>query len=342
MRLSRPVFALLVIEACLSASPAFTSERVEVPLEQRVLTDGTIRYFIDISLAGSAPIAAMVDTGSTGLRILPGAVTDTAFASISEKASVYGYGSGVRLTGVVAAIGIGLGHITSAEPIPVQLVRTIDCYPKQPHCPASRISQADYRLGGDGLARQGFEAIFGIEMGAGPVDNPLRRLGVKTWIVVLPRPGERRPGALILNPEDGETAGYTLFPIDARLKKLPGGATAHDAIPSCIVVEKTEKRICGPTLLDTGAPGVSIASADAAERSGWRRGERIGIVFRNKEGAEVKSEFRAGAGAPSRIHASAPKNENQTDTRIAAGTLPYFLFSVLYDDERKLVGLRRR
>ena len=66
------------------------------------------------------------------------------------------------------------------------------------------------------------------------------------------------------------------------------------------------------------------------------------MSFRNKEGAEVKSEFRAGAGAPSRIHASAPKNENQTDTRIAAGTLPYFLFSVLYDDERKLVGLRRR
>ena len=133
-----------------------------------------------------------------------------------------------------------------------------------------------------------------------------------------------------------------MFPTQARLKDLPGGAVAHDAVPGRIVVEKSGKRICGPTLLDTGAPGVHITSANAGQRSGWRRGERIGIAFSNREGGEVKGEFHAGAGAPSRIHASVPKNENETETQISAGTLPYFLFSALYDDERKLVGLKRR
>ena len=66
------------------------------------------------------------------------------------------------------------------------------------------------------------------------------------------------------------------------------------------------------------------------------------MVFKNRQGGEVKAEFRAGASRPSRIHASIAKNEKQTDTQISAGTLPYFLFSALYDDERHLVGLKRR
>ena len=336
------MLAAMVAAACLGPCSALAGERIEVPLQQRVLSDGTIRYFVDISLGGSRPIAAMVDTGSTGLRILPETIPDSGFASISDKPSVYGYGSGVRLNGVLANIRLALGRLASPEPVPVQLVRTIDCYPKMPHCPASRISQADYRIGGDGLAKQGFEAIFGISMGSGPVDNPLRLLGAKTWIVVLPRPGDKRPGALIVNPGAEETSGYTFFPTEARLKNLNGGAVAHDAIPGCIVVEKTAKRICGPTLLDTGAPGVSISSAKAGERSGWRRGERMGIVFRNRQGGEVKGEFRAGAGKPSQIRASSPKDDKRTDTQISAGTVPYFLFSALYDDERHLVGLKRR
>jgi len=339
MRLSRFALASLITAASLGSSLVWAGERIEVPLEQRVLSNGNIRYFVAISLGGSRTLAAMVDTGSTGLRILSRAIPDSAFASISEQASVYGYGSGVRLNGVVANISLGLGQFTGPRPIPVQLVRKIDCYPKQPHCPASRISEADYRIGGDGLPRQGFDAIFGIGMAAGTVDNPLRLLGAKNWIVVLPRPGDRRPGALILNPSGEDTAGYRFFPTRARLKNL---GAMHDAIPGCLVVEKTGKRICGPTLLDSGAPGVSITSAKAADRSGWQRGERIALVFRNRRGGEVKGEFKAAAGAPSRIHASNPKNEKQTDTQIAAGTLPYFLFSALYDDERQLVGLKRR
>lgn len=342
MRLSRSALALLMAAACLISSLAWAGERIEVPLEQRVLSNGTIRYFVNISLGGSRPIAAMVDTGSTGLRILPRTIPDSAFASISAQPSVYGYGSGVRLNGVLATVRLGLGPLSSPQPVPVQLVRKIDCYPKQPHCPASRISEADYRIGGDGLPRQGFDAIFGISMGAGPVDNPLRLLGAKTWIVVLPRPRDRRAGALILNPEDGETAGYTFFPTQALVKNLGGFAVAHDAIPGCIVVEKTAKQICGPTLLDTGAPGVGITSAKAADRRGWGRGARIAMIFKNRQGGEVKADFKAGAGKPSRIHASIPKNEKQTGTQISAGTLPYFLFSALYDDERHLVGLKRR
>jgi hypothetical protein len=49
--------------------PAVAAERVEVPLHQRVLSDGNIRYFVTLSVAGSRPLDAMLDTGSTGLRM---------------------------------------------------------------------------------------------------------------------------------------------------------------------------------------------------------------------------------------------------------------------------------
>jgi len=342
MRFSGCVHAWLLALVLVGASSAGAAERVEVPLDQRVLSDGNIRYFVDVSVAGHPPIAAMVDTGSTGLRILANVVPDSVFTSISDQASVYGYGSGVRLNGVVATLRAGLGRLSGLGQIPVQLVRTVDCFPQNPHCPASRLSQADYRIGGDGLPKEGFDAILGISMGTGPVDNPLRQLGAQTWIVILPRPGEKRPGALILNPDAGELAGYTLFPTERRLKNLPGGAMFHDGIPGCLVIEKSGKKICGPTLLDTGAPGVGISSSNPADRNGWRKGDRLAIVFRDRQGGEVQASFQAGAGRPSQLSTSAPPNADQTETHISAGTLPYFLFSVLYDDQRHLVGLRRR
>jgi hypothetical protein len=240
---------------------------------------------------------------------------------------------------VVAMLRAGLGN-SAAGPIPVQLVRTVDCFPKQPNCPASRISQADYRIGGDGLAKQGFDAILGIALGSGAVDNPLRRLGAKTWIVMLPRPGEKTSGALILNPDASEAADYTLFPTQQLLNNGSGGAP--DSIPGCLVIEKSGKKICGPTLLDTGAPGVSISSSNPADVGGWKQGDQFSITFTNRQGGTVQATFQAGAMRPAQISASVSQNASQTGTHIAAGTLPYFLFSVLYDDPRRLVGLRTR
>jgi hypothetical protein len=342
MRVSDCVCAGLLASVLVGPSAAGAAGRVEVPLHQRVLSDGNIRYFVDVSVAGSRPVATMVDTGSVGFRILPNVVPDSAFAAISDQSSVYGYGSGVRLNGVVATLRAGLGHLSGPEPIPVQLVRTVDCFPKKPRCPASRISAADYRIGGDGLPKEGFEAILGIGMGNGPVDNPLRPLGAQTWIVILPRPGDNHPGALILNPDAGELAGYTLLPTEQRLKNGQGSVPFPDSIPGCLVIEKSKKRICGPTLLDTGAPGISISAGNPADRTGWSKGDRLAMVFKNRRGGEIQSSFHAGAGRPSQISASAPPDDGKPETHISVGTLPYFLFSVFYDDQRHLVGLTRR
>ena len=162
------------------SSASAAPRRVEVPIHQRVLSDGTVRYWIPVRIGNSRPIETMLDSGSIGLRILPGAISPDNY-SMTDRPSTYGYGSGVRLNGNVANARVEIGGMAGEAPTAIQVVRTVDCFEKKPKCPASRIPQAAYGLGGDGLANQGFKAIIGIEMPPPgkeqPVFNPITHIG---------------------------------------------------------------------------------------------------------------------------------------------------------------------
>jgi hypothetical protein len=327
MRVACLLFLLL-----LDPSAAFAAQRLEVPIKQTVLTNGSIRYSIPVAVAGSRPLDVMLDTGSTGLRMLPGAFPDSAYTPTNQP-SVYGYGSGVRLNGVLAKIPVSLGGTAAPVSIPAQLVQKVDCFPEKPKCPASRLSQADYGIGGDGLPRQGFRGIIGIATARGPVDNPLIVTGAQTWIVVLPRPGEADPGKLIISPDPSELAGYVRVAITGE-----GGM--HDDIHGCLALEKIQKMICGSMLLDTGAPGIHIGSSDASQTQGWTKGDPIAVILQGIRGGQARAGFKAGDNQPSRISASL--DPKLTQASITAGTEPYFLFSVLYDVEHNAIGFKPR
>ena len=95
-------------------------------------------------------------------------------------------------------------------------------------------------------------------MAPGRVGNPLRFLGAQRWIVELPRPGEGN-GRLILNPTPQETEGYVMLPLAAPYAHERGGGL-HDAVPGCLVNAQVGGRACGVVLMDTGAPGLSVAN----------------------------------------------------------------------------------
>jgi hypothetical protein len=281
----------------------------------------------------------MVDTGSTGVRVLRVAVPEQTY-SASKQTSIYGFTSGARLIGVIASAVVTIGQASTDEAIPIQIVKSVDCSASVPRCPASRVSAADYRIGGDGLARQGFGAIVGVNLGSADAVNPLAHIGAHSWIVTLPRPNEDRPGTLIVNPDSGDRAGYAPFPTDYILRRLSGAGGFQDAIAGCLVSANLPKRICGPTLLDTGAPGFHISSANASDLSGWNAGLSLEIVFKSENGAELSAKFVADSGRSSRL--STGVVPEQPRTRISAGSLPYFTFSVLYDAEQSVIGLKRR
>jgi hypothetical protein len=317
------------------------AERIEVPIKQSVLTGGGIRYSVPVRIGNASPIDAFLDTGSTGLRVLGASVPELAY-SVSKQTSIYGYGSGDRAVGVIARAVVTIGQAATDEPIPIEVVKSVDCsttarqwmapgaiHPMQhtegDQCPASRVSAADYRFGGNGLARQGFGATLGINMVNSDAVNPLLHIGAHSWIVILPRPGEAQPGTLIVNPNSGDRTGYILFPTDKILRSYPGAW--HDAIAGCLASADPPNRICGPTLLDTGTVGIHISSANAADLSGWKACLGMQIALKNKSDAELSTKFAADSGLPSRI--STTLMPNQPRTGILAGVLPYFDFSAL-------------
>jgi hypothetical protein len=338
---SSGIASALVLTALLLASQcvAHAAERMVVPIKQSVLSDGDIRYSIPVVIAGGDPIDAMLDTGSTGLRILQGTVAETLY-SVSDRTSLYRYGSGARLHGVIARAVVTVGGAATDAPIPLEIVQSVDCAGDTPRCPAARVRPEEYRIGGNGLPNQGFRAIVGINMGRADAVNPLSRIGMHAWLVLLPRPGERNPGTLIINPDDSDRNGFALFHTDDLLGQLPGAGGYHDAIAGCLVGEDGRRRVCGPTLLETGVPGLHLSSSEPSDLSGWHPGSRAQIAFTSDQGTELDVTLTEDADRSSRI--TTELKPNQPRARIAAGTLPYFTLAVLYDGEHSMIGLKPR
>jgi hypothetical protein len=327
--------AVLALLAGLGAATcqAQPASRVEIPIRQRVLPNGDIRYTVALTLGG-APIEAMLDTGSAGLRLLPGALPSGAYR-LTDRREDYGFTSGVRLTGWIATADAAMGDL--AAPLRFEMVSTIGCKSDQPNCPASRVKPADYGLGGDGLPGQGFKAIIGVNMGPAPAGNPLAQLGAHDWIIRLPRPGETSPGALILNPTADDTAGFNRFALDPKFSSMDG--SFHDAIAGCLF-NAAHKSQCGPMLLDSGAPGFHLTLGQDAPRLDWAKGDTATFGAFGENGAKLGVSFTVGALPGSQI-TQAP-NKGNPRTRISAGNLPFFSFAVLYDPHAGVIGLKPR
>lgn len=223
------------------------SARIEVPVVRHRLSNGDIRFAVSVRVGSGAPMDAMLDTGSFGLRVLAHALSPKQYQPIGIVRG-YGYRSGVVLRGPLATAQVTIGEATTGTPISIQVVQSVFCNVRQPTCPASRVSPADYRIGGDGLPREGFDAILGISLrgsdAPGAALNPLSTMGRRRWIVILPRPGATAPGWLIINPDADEMAGFHTVrlrpPVDTE-------------IPDCPEQPLDQQASCPLMMLDSGA-----------------------------------------------------------------------------------------
>jgi hypothetical protein len=323
------------------ALPALAQSRIVVPITQTILPDGDIRYSVPVRVGNSQPVAALLDTGSTGLRVLPNAVpadtyTDTGFSAL------YAYGSGDALSGTIATAPLAIGNAVTDSAVPLEMVSSVGCVIGAPRCGAGRLALQDYGIGGDGMAGQGFAAILGISLipatGAGYTDNPLVHIGAKRWIIELPEPGSGAPGALILNPSDGELRDYQLF----HLSPLPGGAAGQDAgwldsVPACLRNLSTTESICGPAILDTGTPGI-IAYANGAAGPLWSPGDSLALDFATGGSGHMVTAFAADRYPGSGVL----RQPQEAGMALVAGMLPFFAYSVLYDAGNGMIGLKPR
>jgi hypothetical protein len=301
--------------------------RSVVPIREVVIPDGGgVRYTV-IMTVNRVPVQVGLDTGSTGLRLLPRAVKRARVVP-GEQPEQYSYDSGVLLQGRRATARVAFG--SASAPVTIQAIDQVACTRAKPHCPASRVPAASYGLMGSGRAGAGFRAIVGIRLRDGRIPNPMAALGIRRWIVHLPQRGQGH-GALILNPDARDMAGFVTL--------QPGAGGENDKIGACLMTLRSPAdRVCGPTLLDTGAPGLVIANA-RPPRS-WAANVLARIGFIPAAGGPVPAVlFRTGDHANGGSATFRPRTTS-THAEISAGTLPFYAYDVLFDGKRGTIALR--
>ncbi|THD77759.1 MAG: hypothetical protein E7812_13455 [Phenylobacterium sp.] len=316
-----------------AAPPA--GPRAEVPIREVILSDGVRRYALPVKIGG-VTLDAGLDTGSSGLRVLPGVLGPDDARQVGGGSN-YSYGSGADLRGVTGEATVAIGGL--AAPARLQLVEHVGCTPQQPRCPASRVSEADYGVQGDGLPHEGFKAILGTNMGDAEVPSLLPAMGARRWIVELPRPGEGLPGRLILNPTAEETAGFVAFKTFPAFAERRGGL--HDAIGGCLVNLASKARACGAVLLDSGAPGLDVANGGLGGQP-WPDGTAAALTF-GDPGGQVRAVAQLQIGQRSQVsHLTYRPDPRNAGPVIYSGLTAYFAFSVLYDADARTVALKPR
>lgn len=308
--------------ALLPGAHAWAQARSEVPIRQVTMHGGDRRYTVRLKVGGTE-IETGLDTGSTGLRILPGVLKDGDAQSTGEATSET-YGSGVDLVGEIGKGMLTLGDASGT--VPIQLVKSKQCTARLPNCPAAKLPMSRYGIMGDGVSGAGFQAIIGINPGPNKVGNPLLALGATRWIVVLPRT-DSESGRLILNPNNDELKDYVTLP----------WLGPRAAVRACIVNQATKASACGPTHLDTGAAAIGVGGGALGTRP-WD-GVPATLAFYDKQGPKAVESFTAGDKSQA-TEMNFVQQEGNNGTEIRPGLSPYLAFDVAYDTAKRLIGLK--
>lgn len=309
--------------------------RAEVPVREVVLSDGARRYAVPIRVGGTDLLAGL-DSGSTGLRILPNVLADGDLRPTSRDDD-YAFDAGVRLSGVVAQGAVSVGGLTGQTS--VQLVRSVSCTREKPDCPGGALPLARYGVQGDGLPGEGFKAILGVNMADADVASLFAGIGARRWIIELPRPGETQPGRIVLNPTDEEVQGFISLPIVRAFANKRGGV--HDAVAGCLINDATHARLCGAVLLDTGAPGIEVVGRDRPAKP-WPPQTPATLAFADGDGHIRLAEAFQTDRRDHASHLTFQPQERTPMTLILSGLTPYFAYAVLYDPAHGAVGFRPR
>lgn len=311
-----PLFCLLGLAAAAPPPP-----RVELPIKMIVDRGGVRRFAVTLRINGT-PIEAGLDTGSTGLRMLAPALPGG--AGLHGEPAHYGYGSGTEFQGPAVKATLGLGTLPGAS-IYLQRIDRVGCRKKAPNCRAKDADLTHYGIMSDGVAGQGFSAIFGIGLHADTVPNPLVQSGVTRWIVDLPRsPGET--GRLVLNPGDDEVARYKQIRFIADENQVVG------------CVNSAGTKLCAPTMIDTGASGIRVQGGKPSD-----------VLPKGTEAVLVIGDGKASAALPVTIgrrdqaagmRLMPPRANGKLS--LSFGIAPYLRWSILYDARARTIGVADR
>lgn len=209
---------------------------------------------------GSKQVSLLVDTGSTGLKVLASAVGD-GNATPTGATGSSSYLSGLHISGREAQAAVRLGDATAGNQS-ILLVDTLGCTDQVPDCEAAH-GRTPEEFGGV------FDGILGIGMAErdqgvkGCCANPMAGLTNNGAFTV--HFDEQHP-ELVLNPGRKALERFTTVSLkqSATLALPHGGSpttvTGWDPAPmlGCLTVTGVLNTQCAPVVFDTGTPTLAL------------------------------------------------------------------------------------
>ncbi|MEV7027033.1 DUF3443 family protein, partial [Kitasatospora sp. NPDC093558] len=203
---------------------------------------------------GTSRLNVLVDTGSSGLKVLASKVAATD-ATTTGTTSTGAFGNGLTISGNEATATLTLGAATATAQT-IVLVNSVSCAPTVPNCEAAN-GQTPEEFGGV------FDGILGIGMtlriGTSCCTNPMVGLTGNTSYVIHFDPAAP---TLVLRPAQATTARFTMtsLPPTASASASPSSVAAWDATPmqACLTVSSVLGKTCAPVVLDTGSATLNL------------------------------------------------------------------------------------
>jgi hypothetical protein len=301
------------------------------------ITVSSERFLVSIQIGNATPIRALLDTASSGLRVLSTAVPPSALADLTDTDVKEEFGGGLAIAGVVAHANVTVGTQTTAAAIPIMWIQSWSCVSTVPDCDASIIEADTF-----GEA----QAILGIGM-----ENP-DNLGIGNPIVQLPgHPGfavhasnyGTTSAVLRIGTDIASSASFDTYALSpAETAALPNGTpTWKDiGIPSCVDNESTGASYCYPGVFDTGAPTTYVFTP--SQPSGvpveLAPGTQVKVTIGNTSSPIGSYTFVVGPdptpGVDEVILEYPP-----FEPRINTGLSLFYRYDVLFDQEHGMQGL---
>jgi hypothetical protein len=310
----------------------------DIPVRlERTNKDGTMRFFVSIEMGGGKAFDALLDTGSSGLRILPQAHVADDLQTTTAIAVSASFHSGLMLEGTVAQGRVTIGDLQT-DAIPVMMIEQVSCTSTDP-CPATGKTLDEFSF--DGAA-----AILGIGMrnsaSTQGIANPIAQLaGHPAYIVQAPAYGGTH-GVLRVQPSALDRAAFVTTPLPSLAdgQPLPDGSPTWDdrGVQTCVTGDTLTQPFCAGALLDTGAPPVELDSQlHTGPATTFPPGTHFDIQI-GDGGVLGSMDFTVGATPAPGVDKVVLESRANGDF-INLGTSVFFHFDVLFDQHNGLIGL---
>jgi hypothetical protein len=298
--------------------------------EHRTVTPHVIIYL------NGMPVDVVFDTGSSGLRLLNGALNTSGIDTTSTR-DYYGYGDLINRTaisGLVAGAKFSLAKDGYATPLRFMLIENVKIG-------SEALTDTRHSATTAAAVFRGLNGIMGVGMrldtGNNGIASPLAQLpGANRFIVELPAYGGAS-GTLIINPNSADIRGFQPVKVSQGSFLLPNGLNSYkdNNLPGSATLNGVT--FIAPTLLDTGNPLVWVDSSyfDANHlylKAGGKVQLAVGEPLLNSDIITVTNQYSGQDWI----------EENDLPRRNSFGIQFFFMFDVMIDQQQGIISIRKK